>query len=91
MITTYARPVHDLLKNHNEIINIANEVNQVIITQNGQEAAVLIGVQAYKEFEVFLHRQYIKKELAKAKENAKDPNTQWISEEDFWNEFEENL
>ena len=91
MMNTYARPVRDLRNNYNEIINLANEGNQVIITQNGREAAVVIGTQAYRDFEVFLYRQFIKKELAKAKEKAKDPNTKWLSEDEFWDGFEEAL
>ena len=91
MMNTYARPVRDLRNNYNEIINLANEGNQVIITQNGREAAVVIGTQAYREFEVFLHRQYINRELAEAKKKAKDPNTEWLSEAEFWDGFEESL
>jgi prevent-host-death family protein len=90
-MNTYARPVRDLRNNYNEIINLTKEGNQVIITQNGREAAVVIGTQAYKEFEVFLHRKYIKNELAKAKEKAKNPNIEWLSEDEFWDGFEETL
>ena len=86
MMNTYARPVRDLRNNYIQILELVNEGNQVIITQNGREAAVVIGTQAYKDFEVFLHHQYIKGELAKAKEKAKDANTKWISEEEFWTE-----
>ena len=89
MMNTYARPVRDLRNNYNEIIKLANEGNQVIITQNGREAAVVIGAQAYREFEVFLYRQYIKAELAKAKDKAKNPNTKWLCEDEFWDSFEE--
>jgi len=91
MMNTYARPVRDLRNNYKEIIDLANSGNQVIITQNGREAAVLIGTQAYKEYEVFLHRQYIRKELAKAKKKAKDPKTKWLSEDEFWSVFEGEL
>ena len=91
MLNTFARPVRDLRNHYNEIIDLANEGNQVIITQNGREAAVVIGTQAYKDFEVFLHRQNIKRELAKAKEKAKDSNTEWLSEDDFWADFEASL
>ena len=91
IMNTYARPVRDLRNNYNEIINLTKEGNQVIITQNGREAAVVIGTQAYKEFEVFLHRKYIKNELAKAKEKAKNPNIEWLSEDEFWDGFEETL
>ena len=87
-MNTYARPVRDLRNDYNEIIKLANEGNPVIITQNGREAAVMIGTEAYKDFEVFLYRQYINRELAKVKEKAKNPNTQWLSEDEFWNGFE---
>jgi len=83
-MNTYARPVRDLRNNYNEIINLANDGNQIIITQNGREAAVVIGTKAYKDFELFLYRQYIKRELAKSKEKAKGPNAEWLSEDEFW-------
>jgi prevent-host-death family protein len=85
MLNTYARPVRDLRNNYNEIIELANAGNQVIITQNGREAAVVIGTQAYKEFEIFLHQQYIRRELAETKERAKKSDAKWLNEEDFWN------
>ena len=91
MLNTFARPVRDLRNNYNEIISLANEGNQVIITQNGREAAVVIGTEAFKEYEHFLHHLYIKQELAKAKEMAKDPNTKWISENEFWDIVEADL
>ena len=83
MRNTYARPIRELRNNYNEIIELANEGNQIIITKNGREAAVVIGTDAYKEFETFLHCRRIKMELAEAKEKAKDPNTIWLSEEEF--------
>ena len=91
MRNTYARPVRDLRNNYNEIIDLANAGNQVIITQNGREAAVVIGTEAYKDFEAFLYRQYINRELARTEEEAKDPNAKWLSEEEFWANFEDDL
>jgi len=90
-MNTYARPVRDLRNNYNEIINLANAGNRVIITQNGREAAVVIGTEEYKEYELFLYRHYMKTELTKAKEKAKDPNTNWLSEGEFWSDFEAKL
>jgi len=86
MMNTYARPVRDLRNNYNEIIELANEGNQVIITQNGREAAVVLGTAAYREYERFLHQQYINRELAKAETEANDPNTVWLSEEEFYSD-----
>ena len=90
-MNTYARPVRDLRNNYNEILRLANDGNQIIITQNGREAAVVIGEQTYKEFENFLYRKYINSELSKAKEKAKNPDTKWLSEDEFWDGFEESL
>ena len=91
MPNTYARPVRDLRNNYNEIINLANEGNQVIITQNGWEAAVVIGTKAFKEYEDFLYRQYIKLELAKTKKKAQDPDTKWLNEDEFWADADNSL
>ena len=91
MANTYARPVRDSRNNYSEIIDLANQGNQIIVTQNGREAAVVIGKETYKEFEIFLHRRYIKKELAKAKKQAADPSTTWLSETEFWEHFEASL
>ena len=91
MFNTYARPVRDLRNNYNEIIDLANGGNQVIITQNGREAAVVIGTEAFRDYENYLHRQFIVHELGKSKKKAKEPDTKWLSEEEFWDGFEESL
>lgn len=36
------------------------------------------------------YRQYIKQELAKAKTKAKDQNSKWLSEEEFWADLEDS-
>ena len=90
MKSTFARPVRDLRNNYNEIISLANEGNQVIITQNGREAAVLIGTDAYNEYERYLYNKYINSELALAKEKAKEENAEWIDEDDFWDDIEDS-
>ncbi len=84
MYNTYARPVRDLRNNYAAIAALANEGNQVIITNNGREEVTVIGMEEYRVYEAFLHQEYIRRELAKAKEKAKDPNTKWLSEEEFW-------
>ena len=86
MMNTYARPVRDLRNSYKEIIELANEGNQVIITQNGREAAVLIGTEAYRDYERFLYQQYVKQELDKARIIAEDPNTVWLTEEEVWDD-----
>ena len=91
MLNTYARPVRDLRNNYNEIIELANNGNQVIITQNGREAAVMIGTEEFRQYEKFVHRQFIRQELIKAKQSAISPDTQWLSEDEFWTGFEESI
>ena len=91
MMNTFARPVRDLRNNYREILDLVNEGNQVIITKNRREAVVVIGTEAYKEFELFSYKDYIKHKLAAAKQKAKDPNTTWLSEDEFWADFEETL
>ena len=91
MYNTYARPVRDLRNNYAEIASLAKAGNQIIITNNGRDEVVVIGAEEYRQYETILHRQYIKQELAKAKEKAKDPNTKWISEQEFWARFEADL
>jgi prevent-host-death family protein len=84
MQSTYARPVRDLRNNYSEILDLANEGNQVIITRGGREAAVVIGVAEFRDYEAYVHRAYINSELAKAKKQAQDPVTKWLTEEEFW-------
>jgi len=60
MMNTYARPVRDLRNNYKEIIDLANEGNHIIITQNGREAAVIIGIKEFRKYETFLSEQYMK-------------------------------
>ena len=48
----------------------------------------MLGTEAYKEYELYLHRQHINEQLAKAKQKAKKPTTKWLEEDDFWEGFE---
>ncbi len=89
MYNTYARPVRDLRNNYAEIASLANAGNRVIITNNGREEVIILGKEEYKSYEELLYREYIKKELAETREKAKDPNTNWLSEEEFWAGLEE--
>ncbi|MDR2166766.1 MAG: hypothetical protein LBE35_02810 [Clostridiales bacterium] len=47
-----------------------------------------LGAQDYEER---LYREYINQELDKSKEKAKDPNTKWISLEEFRAKYKEYL
>ena len=84
MQSTYARPVRDLRNNYSEILELANQGNQVIITRGGREAAVVIGAAQFRDYEAYVHRMYINEALANAKKQAQDPTTPWLTEDEFW-------
>ena len=84
MYNTYARPSRDLRTNYADIIRDLKEHSQILITNNGRGEAVLIGVEDYAEYEEFLHFRYVKEKLTEAEDAEKDPNTKWLSKEDFF-------
>lgn len=43
----------------------------------------------YAEYEELLHQRYVAEELAKAKQQAADPNTQWADHESVWETLHE--
>ena len=45
---------------------------------------VLINIEDYAKYEEFMHQRYVAEELAKAKQQAADPNTQWADHESVW-------
>jgi prevent-host-death family protein len=85
---THVRPIRDVRNNYAELDRIVNNHDHVIITNNGRGAAVLIGISEYEEYEKFLHKQYIKRKLAEAEASASNPDTKWLSEDEFWNSVE---
>ena len=58
--------------------------DHVIITNHGRGESVLINIEDYAKYEEFLHQRYVVEELAKAKQQAADPNTQWADHEIVW-------
>ena len=68
------RIIADMTKNH----------NHVIITNQGRGESVLINIEDYAKYEEFLHQRYVAEELAKAKQQAADPNTQWEDHDSVW-------
>ena len=89
MFHTYARPSRDLRNNYAELSKIVNNRDQVIITNNGREETVLIGIEDFRLYEKFLHQCYIAEELAKAKANAADTNAKWAAHDEVWGEIRE--
>ncbi|MDR3052401.1 MAG: type II toxin-antitoxin system Phd/YefM family antitoxin [Coriobacteriales bacterium] len=85
MYHTHARPSRDLRNNYAEVVQLVKEQHdQVIITNNGRDEAVLIGIEEFRAYENFLHQRYIAEELAQAKIEASDPKTQWLDHNEVW-------
>ena len=81
---THVRPVRDIRNNYAELDRIVNDHDHMIITNNGRGTSVLIGIEEYSLYEEFLHKLYIKQKLDEAEASAADPDTVWLSEEEFW-------
>ena len=88
-MATYVRPARDLRNNYAEIAGIVKAHDHVIITNHGRGESVLINIEDYAQYEEFLHHRYIAEELAKAKRQAADLNTQWIEHDDVWERLRE--
>ena len=91
MHKTHVRPVRDLRNKYAELDKIVNDHDHIIITNNGRGTSVLIGIEEYSTYEKFLHKQYIKQKLDEAEVSAKDPNTKWLNEDEFWSSIEKSL
>lgn len=89
MFHAHVRPVRELRNNYPELADIVKQKDHVIITNNGKSEAVLISFDEFRKYEEFLHHRYIDEKLAEAEKEAADPNTKWISHEDFWKEMRE--
>ena len=91
MYKTHIRPVRDIRNNYADIDKIVNDHDHVIITNNGRGTSVLIGIEEYAQYEAFLHTRYIKQKLDEAEVSAGNPDTKWLSEEEFWSSFDNSL
>ena len=87
MSNIQVRPSRDLRNKYREISSLVKENNPVIITNNGKGDTVLISMEKYAEFEDYMQHRYILAELAKAEEQAADPNTKWLTHDEVWNEI----
>ena len=84
MMQTFVRPSRDLRNHYAEISGIIKEHNHVIITNQGRGESVLINIEDYAKYGEYLHQRYVAEELAKAKRQAADPNTQWQDHDSVW-------
>lgn len=89
MMQTFVRPSRDLRNHYAEISEMLRDHDHVIITNHGRGESVLINIEDYAKYEEFMHQRYVAEELAKAKQQAADPNTQWADHESVWETFHE--
>ena len=84
MMQTYVRPSRDLRNHYAEIADMVKNHDHVIINNNGRGESVLINIEDYAKYEEFLHQRYVAEELAKARRQAANPDTEWVSHENVW-------
>ena len=84
MMQTFVRPSRDLRNHYAEISEMLKDHDHVIITNHGRGESVLINIEDYAKYEKFLHQRYVAEALAKAKQQAADPDTQWADHESVW-------
>ena len=84
MMQTFVRPSRDLRNHYAEISEMLKDHDHVIITNHGRGESVLINIEDYAKYEEFLHQRYVAEALAKAKQQAADPDTQWADHESVW-------
>ena len=81
------RPSKDLRNHYRDIADIAKKSNPDIITSHGRGDTVLISMEDYTKFEDYLQHRYIIEELKKAEQEAANPNTQWYTHDEVWNDI----
>ena len=74
MMQTFVRPSRDLRNHYAEISEMLKDHDHVIITNHGRGESVLINIEDYAKYEEFLHQRYVAEALAKAKQQAADPD-----------------
>ena len=85
MYNTYSRPSCDLVNNLSDVIQSVKEHDHILISHDGKEEAVLINAEDFAAYTEYLHTRYILNELAQAEKEAADPNTKWLTREEFFN------
>ena len=89
MMQTHVRPSRDLRNHYAEIADMVKNHDHVIITNNGRGESVLINIEDCAKYEEFLHQRYVAEELAKARQQAANPDTEWVSHENVWERLRE--
>ena len=90
MLHTHVRPVRELRNNYPALADIIKQHDHVIITNNGKSESVLINYEDFQKYEEFLHYRYLEEKLAEAEEQAKNPDTKWVSHDDVLQKLRES-
>ena len=91
MLQTHTRPSRDLRNNYRDMVELVNQHDQVILTNNGVGEVVLVNMNVYAKFEEFLRQGFIYEELQKSKANLKDSDVAMHNADDVHNELEQLL
>ena len=78
MMQTFVRPSRDLRNHYAELSEMLKDHN------HGRGESVLINIEDYAKYEEFMHQRYVAEALAKATQQAADPDTQWEDHESVW-------
>lgn len=84
MYHTKIRTMRDLRNNTAEVMKTIEAHDQVVITNRGREAAVLIDYEDFAGYEDYIHEVYVRCKLEESKKRAADPRTEWLSHAQFW-------
>jgi PHD/YefM family antitoxin component YafN of YafNO toxin-antitoxin module len=88
MFNVHVKSADEIKTRYTELAGILKEHDRIIITNEGKQEAVLIGMEDYAEYEVYAHTQYVQKKLTEAESRAAKADAVWILEKDFWREDE---
>lgn len=74
----------DIKTNYAELVAMLKEHDQIILTNNGKNEAVIISFEDYAEIKEYLQKKYLNEKLDEAETAAADPKTKWLEHEEFW-------
>jgi prevent-host-death family protein len=88
MFAVHVKPAAEIGVHYAALVNALKEHDRIIITNEGKNEAVLIGMDDYAEYELYAHRRYVQQKLTEAETLAASSNAVWVSEDDFFAEDE---
>ena len=88
---TQIRTSRDLRNNFADIQRLLEDHDQVVITNNGRGAAVVINYADYSAYEEYLREKHVLDRLDKALKSLDDPNVKLLSHDEVWSMLENEL